>query len=87
MRERPLPKPRNLNIYISNLSQVIDRWFEDFACYEQRGSAPLDDTNDAFKDELKAIEAWFRVLGDHERTACLASLLKANIYKPILSNS
>ncbi len=33
----------------------------------------LDDT---FNDELMAIENWFRVLSDPERTACLYSLLK-----------
>ncbi|KAJ3361547.1 hypothetical protein HDU91_003861 [Kappamyces sp. JEL0680] len=32
--------------------------------------------DDAFKDELTAIENWFRVLSDPERTACLYSLLK-----------
>ena len=32
--------------------------------------------DDSFKDELAAIENWFRVLSDPERTACLYSLLK-----------
>ena len=31
---------------------------------------------DGFKEELTAIENWFRVLSDPERTACLYSLLK-----------
>ena len=32
--------------------------------------------DDSFKEELTAIENWFRVLSDPERTACLYSLLK-----------
>lgn len=56
---------------------AIDKWFEDLSYYErtleEMANTKLDD---AFKDELTAIENWFRVLSDPERTACLYSLLK-----------
>jgi len=56
---------------------AIDRWFEDLSYYErtleQMAKAKLDDN---FKEELKAIEQWFSVLSDPERTTALYSLLQ-----------
>lgn len=61
----------------TNISLAIDKWFEDLSYYErtleEMSITTLDDT---FKEELSAIENWFRVLSDPERTACLYSLLK-----------
>ncbi|KAJ3416840.1 hypothetical protein HDV05_008425 [Chytridiales sp. JEL 0842] len=56
---------------------AIDRWFEDLSYYErtleQMAHAKLDDN---FREELKAIEQWFSVLSDPERTTALYSLLQ-----------
>lgn len=56
---------------------AIDKWFEDLSLYEgtmsQLNSAPLDE---AFKEELKAIQQWFNVLSEQERMTALFSLLK-----------
>ncbi|ODQ51389.1 hypothetical protein SAICODRAFT_95498 [Saitoella complicata NRRL Y-17804] len=57
-------------------SQAMDQWLQDLAHYEstleEMAAASLD-TN--FKEELSAIEQWFRVLSEAERTAALYSLL------------
>ncbi|SCZ98496.1 BZ3500_MvSof-1268-A1-R1_Chr3-1g05422 [Microbotryum saponariae] len=64
-----------------NLSNVesIDRWFEDLQHYEttleEMAAASLDSN---FKEELSAIEQWFRVLSEAERTAALYSLLQSS---------
>ncbi|KAJ3088506.1 hypothetical protein HK102_008582 [Quaeritorhiza haematococci] len=56
---------------------AIDRWFEEINHYErtleQMAKAKLDDN---FREELKAIEQWFSVLSDPERTTALYSLLQ-----------
>ncbi|KAJ1567915.1 hypothetical protein HK096_008217, partial [Nowakowskiella sp. JEL0078] len=52
-------------------------WFEDLSYYErtleQMAKAKLDDN---FREELKAIEQWFSVLTEPERTTALYSLLQ-----------
>ncbi|KAJ1648902.1 Flap-structured DNA-binding and RNA-binding protein, partial [Dispira simplex] len=58
-------------------AELIDRWFEDLAHFEKTldelASASLDPS---FKDELMAIEQWFLVLSEAERTASLYALLQ-----------
>lgn len=58
-------------------SDALDRWFEDLQHYEatleEMAAASLDQN---FKEELGAIEQWFRVLSEAERTAALYSLLQ-----------
>ncbi|KAK4047978.1 Flap-structured DNA-binding and RNA-binding protein [Microbotryomycetes sp. JL201] len=60
-------------------TEAIDRWFEDLQQYEQTledmAAASLDAN---FKEELTAIEQWFRVLSEAERTAALYSLLQSS---------
>ena len=60
-------------------ADVIDRWFEDLHHYEatleEMAAASLDQ---AFKEELGAIEQWFRVLSEAERTAALYSLIQSS---------
>src|SRR6185503_19343893 len=60
-----------------SLAEAIDKWFEDLQHYEQTleemANASLDQN---FKEELGAIEQWFRVLSEAERTAALYSLLQ-----------
>ncbi|GAA6024770.1 hypothetical protein JCM8202_001252 [Rhodotorula sphaerocarpa] len=62
----------------SNAVETIDRWFEDMQHYEttleEMAAASLDSN---FKEELTAIEQWFRVLSEAERTAALYSLLQS----------
>ncbi|KAJ1977082.1 Flap-structured DNA-binding and RNA-binding protein [Dimargaris xerosporica] len=57
-------------------TDVIDRWFEDLNQFqrtlEEMATASLDPT---FKEELTAIEQWFGVLSEAERTATLYALL------------
>ncbi|GAA5860461.1 hypothetical protein JCM1840_000264 [Sporobolomyces johnsonii] len=59
-------------------TEAIDRWFEDLQHYEatleEMAAASLDAN---FKEELSAIEQWFRVLSEAERTAALYSLLQS----------
>ncbi|GAA5883530.1 hypothetical protein JCM16303_005468 [Sporobolomyces ruberrimus] len=59
-------------------AETIDRWFEDLQHYEatleEMAAASLDSN---FKEELSAIEQWFRVLSEAERTAALYSLLQS----------
>ncbi|KAJ9110683.1 hypothetical protein QFC19_001512 [Naganishia cerealis] len=58
-------------------NNAIDSWFQDLQQYESTldalATASLDQ---AFTDELNAIEQWFRVLSENERTAALYSLLQ-----------
>ncbi|GAA6027106.1 hypothetical protein JCM8097_002394 [Rhodosporidiobolus ruineniae] len=60
-------------------TDAIDRWFEDLQQYEatleDMAAASLDPN---FKEELGAIEQWFRVLSEAERTAALYSLLQSS---------
>ncbi|PWN23395.1 hypothetical protein BCV69DRAFT_281007 [Microstroma glucosiphilum] len=61
----------------TNETDAIDKWFEDLQHYEatleEMATASLDQN---FKEELSAIEQWFRVLSEAERTAALYSLLQ-----------
>jgi hypothetical protein len=61
----------------TNDTDAIDKWFEDLQHYEatleEMATASLDQN---FKEELSAIEQWFRVLSEAERTAALYSLLQ-----------
>jgi len=60
-------------------AEAIDKWFEDLQSYEatleEMAAASLDAS---FKEELSAIEQWFRVLSEAERTAALYSLLQSS---------
>lgn len=56
---------------------VVDKWFEDLSLYEGTLHQIVHtQTDDAFKEELKAIQQWFNVLSENERTAALYSLLR-----------
>ncbi|KZT59406.1 hypothetical protein CALCODRAFT_481637 [Calocera cornea HHB12733] len=59
-------------------AEAIDQWFENLQQYEatleEMAAASLDQN---FKEELNAIEEWFRVLSEAERTAALYSLLQS----------
>ncbi|KAI7958634.1 hypothetical protein MJO28_002425 [Puccinia striiformis f. sp. tritici] len=63
----------------SGESEAIDKWFEDLQSYEatleEMAAASLDVN---FKEELSAIEQWFRVLSEAERTAALYSLMQSS---------
>ncbi|GAA6015270.1 hypothetical protein JCM10207_008931 [Rhodosporidiobolus poonsookiae] len=65
-------------------AETIDRWFEDLQHYEatleEMAAASLDAN---FKEELGAIEQWFRVLSEAERTAALYSLLQSATHMQI----
>ncbi|KAA1476855.1 hypothetical protein DENSPDRAFT_785687 [Dentipellis sp. KUC8613] len=58
-------------------ADAIDQWFENLQNYEvtleEMAAASLDVN---FKEELSAIEQWFKVLSEAERTAALYSLLQ-----------
>ncbi|KAJ3004050.1 UNVERIFIED_CONTAM: Flap-structured DNA-binding and RNA-binding protein, partial [Siphonaria sp. JEL0065] len=60
-----------------SLFTAINQWFSDLSYYEstleQMAASKLDDS---FREELKAIEQWFAVLSDPERTSALYALLK-----------
>lgn len=64
-----------------NMDDALDRaaqqWIDDIDQYEttlsEMAAATLDQD---FKDELSAIEQWFRVLSEAERTAALYALLQ-----------
>jgi hypothetical protein len=59
------------------LDKAAREWMNDLESYEntleEMASAALDQE---FKDELSAIEQWFRVLSEAERTAALYALLQ-----------
>lgn len=58
-------------------ADAIDKWVDDLAHYEETMEAMAKASLDQnFKDELNAIEQWFQVLSDPERTATLYSLLQ-----------
>ncbi|OBZ71532.1 Protein VTS1 [Grifola frondosa] len=63
--------------FCSSFPEAIDQWFETFQNYEvtleEMAAASLDVN---FKEELSAIEQWFKVLSEAERTAALYSLLQ-----------
>ncbi|KAG8880400.1 hypothetical protein FRB97_000872 [Tulasnella sp. 331] len=58
-------------------AEALDQWFENLQNYEatleEMAAASLDIN---FKEELSAIEQWFRVLSEAERTAALYSLIQ-----------
>ena len=58
-------------------AEALDQWFENLQNYEHTledmAAASLDVN---FKEELSAIEQWFKVLSEAERTAALYSLLQ-----------
>lgn len=60
-------------------AEAIDKWFEDLQSYEatleEMAAASLDVN---FQEELNAIEQWFRVLSEAERTAALYSLMQSS---------
>jgi len=66
-------------ILSARTDDAIDKWFEDLHHYEatleEMAAASLDQS---FKEELGAIEQWFRVLSEAERTAALYSLLQSS---------
>jgi len=63
--------------YKSSEAEAIDKMFEDLSNYEktleEMANAKLDDE---FKEELAAIEQWFTVLSECERTTVLYSLIQ-----------
>jgi hypothetical protein len=64
-------------LFVHFADDAIDKWFEDLHHYEatleEMAAASLDQS---FKEELGAIEQWFKVLSEAERTAALYSLLQ-----------
>ncbi|PFH54042.1 hypothetical protein AMATHDRAFT_53832 [Amanita thiersii Skay4041] len=65
------------SIFQTPEAEALDQWFENLQNYE----ATLEDMAAAsldvnFKEELSAIEQWFKVLSEAERTAALYSLLQ-----------
>ncbi|KAJ2872578.1 Flap-structured DNA-binding and RNA-binding protein, partial [Coemansia aciculifera] len=64
--QHPLPEARH-----------VDRWFESLTQFEDMledmAKVSLDPV---FKDELNAIDQWFSVLSEPERTAALYSLMQ-----------
>jgi len=73
---RPASEVINKN-FKSSEAEAIDRLFEDLSYYErtleEMAQVKLDDN---FREELKAIEQWFSVLSNCERTTALYSLLQ-----------
>lgn len=67
---------------------MADQWLSDInsmeALLEETAQATLDQD---FKDELSAIEQWFRVLSSAERTASLYALLQQTTPVSRSSNS
>ncbi|ORX99247.1 hypothetical protein K493DRAFT_313285 [Basidiobolus meristosporus CBS 931.73] len=62
---------------VPDSKQSTDAWTEDLAQYEKKleemRSANLDQS---FKDELNAIQQWYKTLSDAEKTAAMYSLLQ-----------
>ncbi|KAJ1910825.1 Flap-structured DNA-binding and RNA-binding protein [Mycoemilia scoparia] len=58
-------------------AEQIDQWFESLSEFEDmlEGMAQVS-LDPVFKDELNAIDQWFTVLSDSERTAALYSLMQ-----------
>lgn len=58
-------------------AEQIDQWFQHLASWEQTlEEMAAASTDQNFTEELGAIEQWFRVLSEAERTAALYSLLQ-----------
>lgn len=71
------PPTINQNPETEALDKAAQKWLADLEVYErtleEMAAATLDQD---FKDELSAIEQWFRVLSEAERTAALYALLQ-----------
>ncbi|KAL7276953.1 Flap-structured DNA-binding and RNA-binding protein [Rhizina undulata] len=71
------PQVTQQNAETEALDKAAREWINDLETYEntleEMASAALDQD---FKDELSAIEQWFRVLSEAERTAALYALLQ-----------
>ncbi|RPB16370.1 hypothetical protein P167DRAFT_481106 [Morchella conica CCBAS932] len=71
------PQITSQNAETEALDKAAREWINDLETYEntleEMASAALDQE---FKDELSAIEQWFRVLSEAERTAALYALLQ-----------
>ncbi|KAG0643909.1 hypothetical protein HOY80DRAFT_1007182 [Tuber brumale] len=71
------PQITSQNAETEALDKAAREWINDLETYEntldEMASAALDQD---FKDELSAIEQWFRVLSEAERTAALYALLQ-----------
>lgn len=71
------PQIPQQNAETEALDKAAREWINDLETYEntleEMASAALDQE---FKDELSAIEQWFRVLSEAERTAALYALLQ-----------
>lgn len=71
------PQVTQQNAETEALDKAAREWINDLETYEntleEMASAALDQE---FKDELSAIEQWFRVLSEAERTAALYALLQ-----------
>lgn len=69
--------PQSQSNESEQLDKVAQKWLADLDTYEntlqEMAAAALDQD---FKDELSAIEEWFRVLSEAERTAALYALLQ-----------
>jgi hypothetical protein len=65
------------NVEVDPQDKLAQQWIADIDQYEttleEMAAATLDQD---FKDELSAIEQWFRVLSEAERTAALYALLQ-----------
>lgn len=65
------------NAEADSQEKIAQQWIADIDQYEttleEMAAATLDQD---FKDELSAIEQWFRVLSEAERTAALYALLQ-----------
>lgn len=63
--------------YKSPEAEVIDKWFQDLNHYERTlDSMSRTSLDDSFKEELRAMESWFQVLTDTEKTTALYSLIQ-----------
>lgn len=71
------PQVTQQNAETEALDKAAQKWINDLETYEntleEMANAALDQE---FKDELSAIEQWFRVLSEAERTAALYALLQ-----------
>jgi len=73
----PRPQSQTFVTHDENMDNAAQQWIADIDQYEntleEMAAATLDQE---FKDELSAIEQWFRVLSEAERTAALYALLQ-----------
>jgi hypothetical protein len=74
---QPQSGPGQASSDIDAQDKIAQQWIADIDQYEttleEMAAATLDQD---FKDELSAIEQWFRVLSEAERTAALYALLQ-----------